>query len=161
MVKRLDDNSLPELLDHVGWRIWRAAQLWKAAFDAEMIALGHGWFAEARANLLAHLDREGTPQALLVTRMNVTKQAVQQFIDELAADGIVERRANPDDGRSKVICFTKKGLHVLDDANRVKRRIQKRYGVTLGETRFANLMDCLAELYAAESAAGRARKSQG
>ena len=58
-----------------------------------MIALGHSWFAEARANLLAHLDREGTPQAQLVTRMSVTKQAVQQFIDELVEDGIVERRA--------------------------------------------------------------------
>src|SRR5688500_9662850 len=115
MVKSLDDNS-PELLDHVVWRVWRAAQLWKAVFDAGMIELGPRWFAEARSNVLAHLDREGTPQAVLVSRMNVTKQAVQQFVDELVEDGIVERRANPDDGRSKLVRYTKKGLRVLEDA---------------------------------------------
>ena len=150
MVKQLDDNSAPELLDHVGWRIWRAAQVWKAEFDAGMVALGHGWFREARANLLAHLDREGTPQALLVSRMNVTKQAVQQFVDELVEDGVVERRANPDDGRGKIVRFTKKGLRVLDDANRLKRRIQKRYVSILGEARFASFMESLAMLSAAD-----------
>jgi DNA-binding MarR family transcriptional regulator len=144
MVKPLDDT--PELLDHVGWRLWRAAAAWKAEFDQGMVELGHAWFTEARANLLAHLDREGTPQSLLVTRMNVSKQAVQQFVDELVADGIVERRANPDDGRSKIIAFTRRGRRVLDDANRVKRRIQRRYGVVLGEARFASLMDCLETL---------------
>ena len=150
MVKSLDENILqPELLDHVGWRIWRAAQAWKAEFDAGMVALGHGWFAEARANLLAHLDREGTPQVLLVARMGLTKQAVQQFVDELVKDGIVERKANPDDARSKLVCFTKKGLRVLDDANRVKRRIQRRYVSVLGEGAFRRLMDDLTALHAA------------
>jgi len=149
MVKSLDDN--PELLDHVGWRIWRAAQAWKAEFDAAMVASGHPWFAEARANVLAHLDREGTPQAQLVVRMGVTKQAVQQFVDELVADGIVERRANPNDARSKVVAFTRRGLRVLDDANRVKRRIQRRYVSVLGESAFARFMDDLAVLHAARS----------
>jgi DNA-binding MarR family transcriptional regulator len=149
MVKSLDDYvSTPELLDHVGWRIWQAAQAWKAEFDAGMVGLGHGWFAEARANLLAHLDRQGTPQAQLVARMGVTKQAVQQFVDELVEDGVVERRANPDDARSKLVCFTKKGFRVLDDANRVKRRIQRRYVAVLGESGFRRFMDDLAALHA-------------
>lgn len=151
MVKSLDDN--PELLDHVGWRIWQAAQAWKAEFEAGMVASGHPWFAEARANLLAHLDREGTPQAQLVARMGVTKQAVQQFVDELVADGIVERRANPDDRRGKVVRFTKHGLRVLNDANRVKRRIQRRYASILGEAGFDRFMDNLAALHAARQPA--------
>jgi DNA-binding MarR family transcriptional regulator len=151
MVKPLDDMPMPELLDHVGFRLWRAARAWKTEFDAGMIALGHHWFGEARANLLAYLDREGTSQATLVARMQVTKQAVQQFIDELVADGIVERRPNPDDARSNIVAFTRKGLRVLDDANRVKRRIQKRYARLLGDGRFADFMACLAALHAADA----------
>ena len=40
MVKKLDENSFPPLIDHVGWRIWRLARRWKATFDAEMTRLG-------------------------------------------------------------------------------------------------------------------------
>ncbi len=81
-----------------------------------MAARGHHWFAEARSNVLPHLERHGTAQSALQSRMGVTKQAVQQFVDELVADGIVERRTNPDDHRGKVIHFTRKGQRVLADA---------------------------------------------
>ena len=145
MVKSLDDK-IPELLDHVGWRLWRLARAWKAEFDAAMVARGHRWFAEARSNLLAHLDREGTPQSVLVARMGVTKQAVQQFVDELVEDGIVERRSNPGDRRSKFICLTRKGARVIADANVVKEAIQSEYAAALGKARFGEFMNCLAAL---------------
>ena len=83
LVKSLDDERYPELLDHVGWRLWRVAQLWKTDFDAKMKAMGYPWFGEARAGVIAHLDRGGTPQALLAKRLGVSKQAVQQFVVEL------------------------------------------------------------------------------
>jgi DNA-binding MarR family transcriptional regulator len=142
MVKSLDGNN-PDLLDHVGWRLWRLARDWKAEFDAAMIARGHVWFAEARSSLLSHLDRSGTAQSALVTRMGMTKQAVQQLVDELVADGIVERTANASDRRSKFVRFTKKGMRVMADANIVKRHIQHRYAAALGKKRFAEFMKCL------------------
>jgi DNA-binding MarR family transcriptional regulator len=154
MVKLLDDihNDKPaELIDHVGFRIWRLAQAWKAEFHAAMVARGHGWFAEARANLLPHLDRGGTEQSVLPGRMGVTKQAVQQFVDELVGDGILERRANPADRRSNIIGFTRKGQKVLADANLVKIAIQKRYQAKLGKDRFASLLECLEMLDSDES----------
>jgi len=146
MVKLLDDNrdeKPAELIDHVGFRIWRLAQAWKVEFHAAMVARGHDWFAEARANLLPHLDRSGTVQSLLPGRMGVTKQAVQQFVDELVGDGILERRTNPDDRRSNIIGFTRKGQKVLADANHVKIAIQKRYQARLGKDRFAGLLECI------------------
>src|SRR5205807_375928 len=112
----------------------------KSEFDAAMVARGHGWFAEARANLLPHLDRGGTVQSLLPARMGVTKQAVQQFVDELVDDGILERRENPADRRSNIIGFTRRGQKVLADANVVKMAIQKRYQASLGRDRFATLL---------------------
>jgi DNA-binding MarR family transcriptional regulator len=147
MVKSLDylepTEKPAELIDHVGFRVWRLAWAWKNEFDAAMVTRGHGWFAEARANLLPHLDRGGTVQSLLPGRMGVTKQAVQQFVDELVDDGILERRANPADRRSNIIGFTRKGHKVLSDANVVKIAIQKRYRARLGKDRFAMLLQCL------------------
>jgi DNA-binding MarR family transcriptional regulator len=151
MVKRLDDTSVP-LIDHIGWRIWRLARAWKAEFDDAMAARGHEWFAEARSNVLPHLDRGGTAQSALQSRMAITKQAVQQFVNELVVDGIVERRTNPDDHRSKMIYFTRKGRRVLADANDVKVRIQSRYRAKLGAARFAEFMTCLEVLEDADLA---------
>ncbi len=161
MVKRLDDN-LADLIDHVGWRIWCLSRAWKTEFDTAMTARGHRWFAEARSNVLPHLDRHGTVQSTLQSRMGVTKQAVQQLVDELVADGIVKRRTNPDDHRSKVIYFTRKGQRVLADANDVKLEIQSRYRAKLGVRRFAEFIACLEVLEGSETAPaatamGRAR----
>lgn len=117
-----------------------------------MAARGHRWFAEARSNVLPHLDRRGTAQSALQSRMGVTKQAVQQFVDELVADGIVERRTNPDDHRGKVIYFTRRGQRVLADANAVKVEIQSRYRAKLGAQRFAEFMTCLEVLEEGETA---------
>jgi DNA-binding MarR family transcriptional regulator len=163
MVKSLDENQI-ELIDHVGWRVWRLAKAWKEEFDQEMAARGHGWFSEARSNVLPHLNRDGTVQSALQSRMGVTKQAVQQFVDELVADGIIERRVNPDDRRSNVIHFTRKGQRVLADANGVKIKIQARYRSKLGAANFTDFMACLDVLEGSEPpkrspavAAGRLR----
>ncbi len=146
IVKSLDDIGFPELLDHVGVRLWRAAALWKSEFDAGMVAAGHAVFAHARSGLLAHMDRGGTRQADLVQRSGLTKQAVQQFIDELAADGIVERIRDPQDGRGRIVVFTQRGREVLADANVVKRRVEERFRRKLGAERFRELLAALKDL---------------
>lgn len=146
MVKALDDIDFPELLEHVGIQLWRAAALWKSAFDAGMIASGHTVFAHARSGLLAYMDRDGTRQADLVQRSGLTKQAVQQFIDELVADGIVERIRDPEDGRGRIVVFTPHGRQVLADANGVKQRVEERFRRKLGAERFRQLVAALNDL---------------
>jgi DNA-binding MarR family transcriptional regulator len=144
MVKQLDD--MPELIDHVGWDLWRASAAWKARFVAGMVVQGHAWFSEARANLLGCLDRGGTRQADLVARLGTTKQAVQQLVDELVAGGILMRVADPADGRGRIVRFTATGLAALADANKVKRRIEAEYRALLGARRFAELSAALRRL---------------
>lgn len=146
MVKRLDDIGFPELLDHVGIQLWQAADAWKRAFDAEMIARGHLWFAHARSGLLAYLDRDGTRQADLAERSGLTKQAVQQFVDELVADGILGRTVDPDDGRARIVVFTVRGRKMLADANIVKRRIEGQYRRQLGPSGYRQFVDTLQKL---------------
>ena len=102
LVKKLDDNSLPPLIDHIGWRLWRLARQWKIEFDAAMAERGHGWMAEARGAVVGHLRPGGLSQSELPAALGISKQAVQQLVDELVAEQIVERVPDPRDGRGKI-----------------------------------------------------------
>jgi DNA-binding MarR family transcriptional regulator len=141
----LDDNA-PGLLDHIGWRLLQAARNWKSDFEQRMMNRGYSWFGEARASLLMHLSRGGTPQSVLAQRMGLSKQAVQQLVDQLVEDGLLERRQDPGDKRGKLLFFTNSGNQLLHAANGVKQEIETAYRAALGIERFAALQDALARL---------------
>ncbi len=50
--------------------------------------------------------------------MEVTNAAASQMLDRLVAQGLVERRENPADRRSKSIALTPQGREVLEQATR-------------------------------------------
>ena len=149
MVKSLDDISYPPLEDHVGWRLWQVSEAWKKQFDAAMVERGHAWFGEARGQVVRHLGPKGLPQSSLVFHMGLTKQAVQQLLDDLVSDGVLARKPDPADKRSNLIVLTPLGLQALHDANKIKKRIEKDYENLLGTRKFAALMQGLGELAAA------------
>ena len=62
------------------------------------------------------------------------------------ADGVVERKADAEDGRGRLIVFTAAGRRLLADANTVKEAIEARYRDVLGPKRFAELVAMLEEL---------------
>ena len=146
MVKKLDKLAYPPLEDHIGVQLWTLSEAWKKQFDAEMVALGYGYFAEARSNVLRFVGPRGTPQSKIVRLMGLSKQAVQQLIDELVAEGVVEREADPADKRGKLIVLTQAGLAALHDANRIKRQIMSEYGKLLGVRKLSELTRLLGEL---------------
>jgi DNA-binding MarR family transcriptional regulator len=148
----LDDRPHPEPIDHIGWQLWQAAQDWLAQFESRMIGAGYPWFGEARAGVLLHLTAYGTPQSHLVSRMRISKQAVQQLVDQLVADGIVERRPDPADKRGKLLFFTPKGRKLLDDANRIKLEIEGEYRERLGAAHLTELEKLLTALHPASTA---------
>ena len=146
MVKKADDAPWPETLDHVGVLLWEATRRWKEELDAGLVALGYPWAAEARARIIMHVGRSGIRQSELVRRMGLSKQAVQQLLDDLVADGVVERKADAEDGRGRLIVFTAAGRRLLADANTVKEAIEARYRDVLGPKRFAEFVAMLEEL---------------
>jgi DNA-binding MarR family transcriptional regulator len=137
------DEKFPELIDHLGWRLWRAARLWKAEFDSRMAERGLSWYSEARASLMAQIGDGGIRQVLLVRRMGLTKQAVQQIIDELVTEGIVLRQPDPADSRGRIIVLTAKGIAAARAANEVKQAIDAAQRLKLGDKRFEALMETL------------------
>jgi DNA-binding MarR family transcriptional regulator len=140
-------TSLPEdLPDHLGWLLWLASRQWQTRFVAAMRDAGHEWFTDGRANLLAHVARAGTPQSVLIVRMGISKQAVQQLVDGLVGEGVLERISDPKDSRSRIVRYTARGARAIRDADAIKLEIEAEYRKRLGAERFAVLMEILRDM---------------
>ncbi|SCZ65736.1 MarR family protein [Epibacterium ulvae] len=142
MVKQVDDFRI----DHVGWRLWDAAGMWKKKFAAEMVAMGHEWYAEARSSVMPYVGLKGTRQSDIVVRMGLSKQAVQQLILDLEESGILRREPDPNDGRSKIVHFTKKGLAAQRDSQKAKRKVEAEIRKRLGDEEFERLVSILKKI---------------
>lgn len=132
--------------DHIGWTLHRAAQVWRAEFTAAMVAAGHGWFGQARANLMPHIGPSGVRQSDLVDRARLTKQAVQQFLDELETDGILTREPDKTDARARRVMLTEAGLVAMRDADRIKAEIEARWRDRLGSDTFDQMDRALRQM---------------
>jgi len=133
----------PELIEHIGWDLARAFSAWKIQFNRRMVEHGCVWMAEARGGLLQHIGAEGILQNDLVKRTGLTKQAVQQHLDDLASDGVVERIPDPRDARKKRVQLTQAGLEASKIANKVKREIEAEIRGQLGADRFTEMQSAL------------------
>lgn len=127
-----------------------AAVQWRRRLREDVAARGFPFFAEARSEVLAHVPAEGLPQAALAPRMGMSKQAVQQFIDQLVADGVVTREANPIDKRLKTIRLTELGLRARQEADRIRQSIDTDIRVAIGDKGYRRLRKTLRKMVAPE-----------
>lgn len=153
--ERANQKMTPELIEHIGWDLWRVTQGWKQRFNAEMVALGFAWFGEGRGNLIQHIGRKGVPQNELVLRAGMTKQAVQQHLDDLVSDGAVERISDPNDARKKLVRFTDIGFEALTASNVVKRAIEADYQDLIGKSAMEELKRSLQKISVQQSGADK------
>jgi DNA-binding MarR family transcriptional regulator len=79
----------------------------------EQTFLRHG-LNQPSFDMLAALRRSGPPYALsptdLLASMMVTSGTMTNRIDRLVQAGLVERRPNPEDGRSALVALTEEGF---------------------------------------------------
>jgi DNA-binding MarR family transcriptional regulator len=100
----------------------------------------------AHAKVLVHMDIHGSRLTDLAERAGISKQAMGKVIDELESLGYVSRGSHQD-GRAKVIQFTRKGQALLQDAGDSVDAAWEQYGTFIGEKRLAKFRDELQHLY--------------
>jgi DNA-binding MarR family transcriptional regulator len=140
----LDGQSKPRLgalLDDAQdtWRLTLTAALDKRNAPA----LGAG------AELLSELSLSGISQSLLAERMGLTKQAVQQSLDQLEKLGLVRREPDPVDRRAKYVVLTEAGLVALETRRDAEKEAEKRLKDALGKKALKQLGKGLRKLSAA------------
>jgi DNA-binding MarR family transcriptional regulator len=96
--------------------------------------------------VLAYLDRDGTRASELADRAQLSRQAITQLVDELEELGVLERHPDPTDGRAKIVRYTPLALEHFDASRGVIADIERRWGDSLGESRYEDLRKMLSEL---------------
>jgi DNA-binding MarR family transcriptional regulator len=109
----------------------------------------------AHTALFPHLDFDGVRLTDLAARVGVTKQAVGQLVDDLAAAGMVERVPDPQDRRAKRIRFSRLGYAALMHGLGVLRDLEGELRSAVGERRMRELHQTLALLIGALEPAPR------
>lgn len=102
----------------------------------------------AHTGLFPHIDHQGTRLTELARRMGISKQAVGQLVDELEQMGVLERVADPTDGRAKLIKFSSAPGRSLLDGLAQLRAFELELGEEIGDARMVALHDGLSALLA-------------
>lgn len=96
--------------------VMRAQQLLLARFDA-ILKPHRLTFARYEALVLLHFSRSGSlPLSVIGRRLMVHPTSVTNSIDRLVAQGLVERRPNPRDGRGVLAAITPSGRQLVAQA---------------------------------------------
>jgi DNA-binding MarR family transcriptional regulator len=105
----------PEVMATVG-RVLTVAALIDRQLGA---AAGEHGLDRGQGDVLFTLRRSGKPYRLspseLVASMLVTSGTMTNRLDRLEAQGLIERRPNPEDRRGMDVQLTTKGLRLVDD----------------------------------------------
>jgi DNA-binding MarR family transcriptional regulator len=98
--------------------ITRAHQILLRRIDEALAPFGLT-FSRFEALALLHFTKEGElPLGKVGERLQVHAASVTNTVDRLEADGLVDRRPHPVDGRTRLACITDAGRAVVVDAAR-------------------------------------------
>jgi MarR family transcriptional regulator for hemolysin len=97
------------------------ARLMRTLADQRVRVLG---MTRAHWAVLARLDRnQGLKQAELAEMLDLAPISLTRLVDRLCKNGLVERRADPDDRRAKRLYLTPKARPVIERLSQVGERL--------------------------------------
>ncbi len=121
--------------------LFRLARLLDETALARVASSGAPRLRTSHTALLPHLDLEGTRLVDLAARVGTSKQAVGQLVDDLEASGVVERVADPEDGRARRVRFTRAGFQALLHGLGVLEQLERDLGAALGRADLERLRE--------------------
>ena len=117
----------------------------RARVSEGLLARGHS-LSPASTQVLPNLPLEGLGMSELAQRLRLTLQRTGQLVRDLEADGYVERRPDPRDGRAKRVVYTARGRRLVRDSEALVAEVSEAFASILGERRFRRLCLDLATL---------------
>jgi DNA-binding MarR family transcriptional regulator len=97
--------------------------------------------------VLVALDRSAIrTQAALADAIGADKTRIIAILDELQEKGLIERMADPEDRRARILAITKEGRRVKDAVQTTIQRGEERWLGTLSATDRAVFLRVLQEL---------------
>jgi DNA-binding MarR family transcriptional regulator len=100
----------------------------------------------AHLNVFQYPGPQGARPSELAARLRMSKQALNYLLGELERLDYLERRADPDDGRSKRIAVTARGIDAIEVIREAVAEMEAAWKQQLGPIRFGELRALLVEL---------------
>lgn len=110
-------------------------------------AAGFDDIDQAHFNVLQYPGPQGRRLSEITAHARVSKQAMHYLLNQLEERGYFERRADPDDARSKRIVLTRRGDAVRRTIRDAVTELEREWATLLGPQRFAMLKRLLRQLY--------------
>lgn len=93
--------------DDLGFLLAKATQRWNELLAERFAAAGYGEVRPSYGSVLLPLfEEDGLRMGELARRAHLSKQTMTEMVRRLERDGLVERRADPSDGRASLIFLT-------------------------------------------------------
>ncbi|NUT91422.1 MAG: MarR family transcriptional regulator [Saccharothrix sp.] len=112
---------------------WLAGGAANAAILAELREAGHAGVRTSHGYVVQHLLTGSPTVSELADLLGVTQQAASKHVLELERLGYVERVPDPADSRVRRARLTERGHEMVDDARRIRRRLDARLKALVGE----------------------------
>jgi len=139
------------------------AHLLRSAFEAMVCQVekalaqhGHGGFTASSEFALRAIQGGAGSAADLARQLGVSRQAAAKSIAMLEQLGYVERKADPEDARCKLLRVTRRGYEAQLLGASLFEKLRQRWSNALGAERIAELEAMLNTIVADES--GKVRK---
>jgi DNA-binding MarR family transcriptional regulator len=133
--------------ENLGYLLAKASQRWNEALQLGFAKSG---YPEVRASygsvLIPLLEEDELRMGEIARRARLSKQTMTTLVRLCERDGLVERRADPDDRRATRVHLTAKARRFEPVAERVLARLHRDAKRSLGDRRLAELRRSLKEL---------------
>ena len=118
--------------------------------DAALRQAGFDDIRPAAANVFPFVPAEGITVSELAELARVRKQTMAQAVDQLERTGYIERRPNPRDRRSRLVCLTERGMSVPPVTHAAAEQVEHHWAQLTSQTELeglrAGLLRLLTEL---------------
>lgn len=125
----------------IGFRLVTVARHWRRALDHHLQAAG---LTDTSWAPLVHLqDSAGLTQKALALRLGTSEPSLVRVVDILVAQGLVERRPAPHDGRARQLFLTAAGRTAVADIRRLLWRVETELLADIGDAELATALAVL------------------
>ncbi|MEO0377826.1 MAG: MarR family transcriptional regulator [Cyanobacteria bacterium P01_A01_bin.17] len=132
---------------HIGRYLIELNRSFVTATLAHLQTSGFASVTPHHIHIIAQIDVRGSAIADVLKRSGVTKQSLSNTLGILESNGFVQRVVSEEDGRSRCVKFTEKGLQLLRAGIDAVKEVETQYAALLGESNFQDLKRTLGELH--------------
>ncbi len=144
----LPENSSPPTKDMLIGALLRVpAQAIHRRIVSELNAAGFDGLALPHLAVLQFPGPDGVRPGTLAERAGMSKQAMNQLLRSLEALGYIVRSGAPQEGRARIVRFTKRGRAAYAKIHGILRGIEREWSAELGPRDFAQLKALLSRVW--------------